>query len=98
MRNLCDQLDLSQSVLDASTKLYKDFYWKTKDRLKNARGEVLVSSCIFGATRLLELSFPAKSFCNVVKMKMGTLFKTLRVMQRELDVNFAPAISKEEPP
>lgn len=97
MRNVCDRLDLSQAVLDASTTLFKEFHGQTKGRYKNLRKDTVVSTCLFGATRQLEMNFPAKTFCNVVKMKIAVLFKSLRIMQNELGVSFAPVIKVEGP-
>ena len=96
MRNVCDRLDLSQSVLDASTQLYKDFHGRmAKGRFRRPPPDDVVAACLFGATRLMELNFPAKTFCSVFKTKVAILFKTMRLIQSELDVSFAPVIKIE---
>ena len=91
LRNLCDRLDLPQPVLDAAAKLFKDFYWYHEGRTKaGICRDTIVSSCVFAATRQLQMNFPAKAYCVAVKLKTCVLFKCLRLMQSALDVSFAP--------
>lgn len=91
IRNLCDRLDLPQPVLDAATTLFKDSFGLKKS--KKFAQESLVSTCLFAATRQLDMNFPAKTFCKVVKLKISVLFKIMRIIENELNLCFSLSTS-----